>query len=413
MLSAIASAARSPGHTIPATTGYSTSTTTNAASSAVRKEQMSKKTSLGMAEGTSWPWTTSLGTTEYANKERRLHDEIVAYVAYIMPTEQEIYARSRVIARVGDVVRRRFQRCDLATFGSTAQNLYLPDSDIDLTVTSPREMNREAKVKMLYALSGALKNSLITQNPFVVRKTRVPVIYFDTTPELGSYKCDTTVNSDGLKSVSVVAEYLGSMPALRYLVLVIKGYLSRIQLGSTGTAGLGSYGTILLVVSFLQRNPKSMPVEDITRPLECESLGRLLMGFLEHYGFHFDYANSVVSVMTGGIITKASKGWVVENRPGLLSIEDPTNTENDVGKSTKKIRQVQKAFRDAYGELQTYPLSMHHANALGTILGMSPEVVARREKLKEMVDSGSLDRWLQEIRIPPGAALKYDRYGSG
>lgn len=228
-------------------------------------------------------------------------------------------------------------------------------------MTSWREPDRATKVTMLYALSGALRDASITRNPFVVRNARVPVVSFETTPELGklcvlqlpprlkfddyagSYKCDINLNPEGMRSVVVISEYLNNMPALRYIVLVVKGYLSRLQLGSTGSAGLSSYSIILMAISFLQvpslvgfcgpllrthhlqRNPKNLPLDDIAKPLQRESLGRLLLGFLEHYGFDFDYVNSVVSVSRHDLTTKASKGWVAEKQTDLLSIEDPVN----------------------------------------------------------------------------------------
>ena len=73
-----------------------------------------------------------------------------------------------------------------------------------------------------------------------------------TTAVIGSYKCDISINSEGLRGVSVIAEYLHSMPALRYIVFVVKNYLARIKLGSPATAGLGSYSTILLIINYLQ-----------------------------------------------------------------------------------------------------------------------------------------------------------------
>ena len=55
-----------------------------------------------------------------------------------------------------------------------------------------------------------------------------------------------------------------------------------------------------------------------------ESVAELLVGFFKYYAFDFDFRASVVSVQTGGPITKISKaekdGWPLHER---LSIEDP------------------------------------------------------------------------------------------
>ncbi len=57
----------------------------------------------------------------------RLHDEVVAFVDFMEPTDQERRARELVIARVSDLVKRRFPTCTVTLFGSVAQNLTLPD----------------------------------------------------------------------------------------------------------------------------------------------------------------------------------------------------------------------------------------------------------------------------------------------
>lgn len=59
-------------------------------------------------------------------------------------------------------------------------------------------------------------------------------------------------NTDGLLGVELVKDYLSSMPALRPLFLVAKGFLSRRGLNDASTSGLGSYALILMCISFLQ-----------------------------------------------------------------------------------------------------------------------------------------------------------------
>ncbi len=57
----------------------------------------------------------------------RLHDEIVAFYQYISPSPEEAHVRAMVIKLVSDAVHRRFPQGTVDTFGSVAQNLYLPD----------------------------------------------------------------------------------------------------------------------------------------------------------------------------------------------------------------------------------------------------------------------------------------------
>ena len=71
--------------------------------------------------------------------------------------------------------------------------------------------------------------------------------------ETGSLNVDIGINNiDGLKGVEVINTCLAKMPALRPLILVVKGFLSQRGLNDASKAGLGSYAVILMCISFLQ-----------------------------------------------------------------------------------------------------------------------------------------------------------------
>jgi non-canonical poly(A) RNA polymerase PAPD5/7 len=74
-------------------------------------------------------------------------------------------------------------------------------------------------------------------------------------PHSGAYKVDLNINTDdGVKVIDVVKDYLDQMPALRPLVMVLKGFLIQRGLNSPATSGLGSYSLICMVISFLKVN---------------------------------------------------------------------------------------------------------------------------------------------------------------
>jgi non-canonical poly(A) RNA polymerase PAPD5/7 len=58
---------------------------------------------------------------------RRLHDEIVAYMAYVQPTLQEETTRRQVYDFIKKTVKGRFARSEVNLFGSVAHDLCLPD----------------------------------------------------------------------------------------------------------------------------------------------------------------------------------------------------------------------------------------------------------------------------------------------
>lgn len=59
-------------------------------------------------------------------------------------------------------------------------------------------------------------------------------------------------NTDGVKVIELINGYLANMPALRPLVLVVKGFLAQRSLNDASKSGLGSYAVILMCISFLQ-----------------------------------------------------------------------------------------------------------------------------------------------------------------
>ena len=138
----------------------------------------------------------------------------------------------------------------------------------------------------------------------------------------GSLKIDISLNAtDGVKAVPILRDWFDRLPALRFLVLCIKSLLSRHGLNTASSSGLSSYGVICLAISFLQLNPMARPAAALERPMESESLGVLLMDFLDYYGNKFDYEGAVVSVNQGKLLSKEEKGWENPNTPASLCIE--------------------------------------------------------------------------------------------
>jgi DNA polymerase sigma len=69
----------------------------------------------------------------------------------------------------------------------------------------------------------------------------------------GSFNVDIGINNtDGLRAITIVNEYLSKMPALRSLIFIVKGFLSQRNLNNAAYGGLGSYAVILMCISFLQ-----------------------------------------------------------------------------------------------------------------------------------------------------------------
>ena len=76
---------------------------------------------------------------------------------------------------------------------------------------------------------------------------------FDGNAFAGSFDIDIGINNtDGLTGVEVINGFIEKLPALKPLVLVVKGMLKQRNLGDAAFSGLGSYSTTLMCISFLQ-----------------------------------------------------------------------------------------------------------------------------------------------------------------
>eukprot|EP01103_Thecamoeba_quadrilineata_P011694 TRINITY_DN283_c0_g1_i1.p2 TRINITY_DN283_c0_g1~~TRINITY_DN283_c0_g1_i1.p2 ORF type:complete len:218 (-),score=39.48 TRINITY_DN283_c0_g1_i1:119-772(-) len=110
-----------------------------------------------------------------------------------------------------------------------------------------------------------------------------------------------------------------------------------------------------MIISFLQMRKKTesrecdIIEEDTALP---ENLGKLFMDFLRLYGKTFNYSSTAISIRNGGsYFTKNEKNWYDPNNPELLSLEDPHNLENDVGRPAFSIQTVRYEFKDTYKKL--------------------------------------------------------------
>ncbi|KAI6154147.1 hypothetical protein BKA82DRAFT_2768110 [Pisolithus tinctorius] len=101
-----------------------------------------------------------------------------------------------------------------------------------------------------------------------------------------------------------------NMPALRPLLMTVKVFLSQHGLNSAATGGSSSYVLAYMIIHFMQvplilisgayfvlnrdfllmqADPCGRPQSWIDDPIGSESLGYLLLDFMEHYGSKFPY----------------------------------------------------------------------------------------------------------------------------
>lgn len=179
-------------------------------------------------------------------------------------------------------------------------------------------------------MATTLKRNGITSHVTIIAKAKVPILKF--VSNHGRLQVDISINqANGLISGKIIAGFLNQMipcakekesKALRSLIMITKAFLSQRKLNEVYTGGLGSYSVVCLAVSFLQMHPKIRRGE-----IDPEkNLGVLVVEFFELYGNRFNYDNVGISLREGGTyFNKRERGWNVDYKKNLLSIEDPAD----------------------------------------------------------------------------------------
>lgn len=121
-----------------------------------------------------------------------------------------------------------------------------------------------------------------------------------------------------------------------------------------------------------------------------QNLGVLLVELFETYGRFFHYEHVGISLRNGGhYFRKQSRGWSNPNSPGLLTIEDPQDTINDVSGGSYGFVKVRQTLQGAFEVLSAalclrgseiierrdlFDRSSAGLSILGSVMGVTSEV---------------------------------------
>ncbi|KAF8535961.1 hypothetical protein BDD12DRAFT_750086 [Trichophaea hybrida] len=294
------------------------------------------------------PWLSE-GT-----EEESLHDEIVAFILYMTPTQSEIKMRQDLVARFSKLITTLKPGAKVQPIGSYVTGLFLPTSDIDLVLTPPPRHFGSAKL-FLMTLESEIYSTRFASNIKAVLQASVPLLKI--TDAVTGIEIDLTIDQDGhgfraTQLMKTWIEDLDEEGILSALVLVMKQFLGMRKLATTYTGGVNSYLLVWLVVSWMKLEyPKE---EDLMNANGIINLGAILISFLKFYGQYFDYTTTVINLQPTPFYGRKT---YVFSRYGpihqyLLSLKDPANESIDLGQKAYAIKHVQSSFREAVKDLQ-------------------------------------------------------------
>lgn len=314
-----------------------------------------------------------------------LHQEMDDYIEFIKPTDAEHKMRFLTVQRIEKVVHSIWD-AQVEVFGSFDTMLYLPSSDVDIVVFSDVSVPG-----CLWELKDALNKANIYSTIEVISTARVPIIKL--TDSLTRLKVDISFNiSGGIEAAVLVKKFLQDKQCghgIKTLMLILKQFLASRHLNEVFLGGLGSYGLLIMITSFLKMHPL-IQAGVITAK---DNLGVLLIEFFELYGRQMNYDQV-------GIGVNLEKGaWYYQKNnihppPKYLSIMDPQDSTNDVGRGSFNFMAVKSEFFKSYNLLTALLGTFHDqrksknkkkssiASILGFVISMKKEVLEQREFLR-------------------------------
>ncbi|KAG9039174.1 hypothetical protein FRB95_011759 [Tulasnella sp. JGI-2019a] len=340
------------------------------------------------------PWADKVDWDDCISAAEMLHCEVEAFVDWMSPRREEHELRTLVVEQIRRAVQKTYPKAEVTAFGSYETVLYLPSGDLDLVLTIPDVTD---PLKILFKLPNIITRNEVGKAITVISKARVPIVKF--TSLIGEFAVDISINmTSGITTGQLVNRFLSYHPALRYLVIVVKTFLSQRLMNEVHSGGLGSYSITLMCLSFLQMHPKIRNGE--INPMH--NLGVLAVEFFEFYGHYFQYETVGICLRNGGCYyRKDDRGWAKLNKPSLLSIEDPNMESNDVSGGSHAIDKVRRTFAGAFEVLNATMIqrSMEigsrktpkgSRSILGTLVGVSQTMYDRRRAIYDIYWSGTL-----------------------
>ncbi|CAI9637557.1 hypothetical protein GT037_008558 [Alternaria burnsii] len=326
----------------------------------------------------------------------RLRLEITKFYNYTTPDHHETLARKHVVEQVRNHLRKSIPDYKVEVFGSERTGISMPLSDLDFRLVPksesldpaharlpPSQRQRTKNIKMLQSLRHAEFRTNKEYTLPVVRHARYPLI----SVQDGQSGLDIQVVLANDTSVSrvIMQGYMDEIPYLRELYCVVKTIFNTRGLSDVFRGGFGTYPLFMMVVASIKHSP-SPPGDS----------ARALLNFLHFWG-NFNTAKRGISIEPAYFYDKAEypvltdvqkakwKNGKLDPLPDyMLSLRDPADETNDLGRKGVAIKHVQVTLRDLHYRLVNDTNMNTRPSLLAPLVGNSYLLqLERRRKLQE------------------------------
>ncbi|KAF9387408.1 hypothetical protein BGX21_000554 [Mortierella sp. AD011] len=257
------------------------------------------------------------------------------------PMPEEETRKLALLQRLSDIANEVFGQAEVLPFGSSGNGLALANADMDVCVfLNSQQMAEEVSpVEFVERIGDRLEKDNEFENILQLKRARVPIVKLN---HINGIACDIGYQNDlAIWNTRLLRAYCRVDTRVRDVVVVIKKWAKCRKINNPYTGSLSSYAYVLLVIHVLQRQgvlPNLQTIvagngkipywdcqgfnryffEDIpnlarywqqTPEAATQTVGELLYEFFRYFASEFRYASHVVSIRSGGLLTKESKEW--------------------------------------------------------------------------------------------------------
>ncbi|KAK6918461.1 TUTase nucleotidyltransferase domain [Dillenia turbinata] len=311
----------------------------------------------------------------------RLNAPLLKIYESLIPAEEEKVKQKQLLTMLEKIVSKEWPNAKLFLYGSCANSFGVSKSDIDVCLAIEDEGIDKSEV--LLKLAELLQSDNL-QNVQALTRARVPIVKL-MDPVTG-ISCDICINNVlAVINTKLLRDYSKIDVRLHQLAFIVKHWAKSRGVNATYQGTLSSYAYVLMCIHFLQqRIPAILPCLQVLETtykvtvddIECayfdqvdslvdfgaqnkECIAQLVWKFFNYWAYCHDYANSVISVRTGRILSKQDKDWTrrVGNDRHLICIEDPFETSHDLGRVVDRssVRVLREEFERAAQIMQFDP----------------------------------------------------------
>ena len=299
------------------------------------------------------PWIKPESKCYSTDGMLKLHYEILDFCEFIKLNDEEKELRKKTFNYIKNIIESKFPDYKCKLYGSFKSELSLPDSDIDVLILSEEASKDQiSKNKLIDDALKKVHDLLFSTKSFSyleIIKAKVPIIKC-------TYK-ETNIDVDiclfrknGIYTLKTLEKILKSFPEIKSLIMVVKYTLRQRQLNQIYKGGISSFIIFSLVYYYIADVRKKLISNNKNNIKNNElTLGHLLVGFFDFYGFQFNYEKLGISIRNGGFLFERN-----DEGKNLLCIENPQDISQDMGKSCFRFRKVVETFKFARDSLY-YP----------------------------------------------------------